>query len=1310
MTAAPARPDRPAPRRLPSDPADRRPSRRWGSWCPRPGLTLAASAVLVGSLGAASVPLAPTAPGTPAAVASAPAATSNPVAPLAPAPGLAPSPVQATDLETWAADLVAPPSLAAGDRDAALHGWLDRLDAEPDHPLAEATLRLVAAALTDVADPAALRQRLAGLDPSRFEPGARGLAARLVGRARSAEPGACAEGQDHHPRQLGLARVLAPLGPLGHPEAFRHDPQLLADPGFDRAHPGLDGEVRWRPLRRAGERAAFDPDDALIGGDGWALMALSFDVPAGGPAWLEVDLGDGAGSSFTGDLGTTLSFGDSAFRGWLLGANRTPPGYALSVNGAAPVVVDPVSAPVGAVQRHPLVLREGRNDLLLRFEVQAGFAPALAVLGADGLPVPGLEERLTPAPVGQPVDVAPPGPWPFGSAAALEGELPGPATRALRGLLSALDRHPAEGLADLLAAAEVSDDPTLLGLVAGVVEAMAYLPESVSSPRARQLVERGRALAPDHLPLAIAWSQVLEGEDRDEEALALMEELGEVHPEQADSVLRERSLLLGLGMVAQAELALEEALRRAPRSPRVLQVAAAQARNGGLRDEQAALLLRELLAQGVSASRAEGLARQLADLQRLDEAERWWTEALSRDADRSRRRRRAGSLMRQERWAEADALLAELCVQWPEWAGPWSERADLALRRGDPTAELALRQRVLELRPGHVPTRQRLAELTGVDPVRDFVARHDVDGAALLAEYDESGRDESVVRLLDLGLVWLFEDGSSETWTHELIQVRDLAACEQEGSVRLPGEVVEVATITAEGQRFEPALVGGEYVMPNLRPGDFIETITITRTDPPADGVLRPGAWFFRSTSQPFVVSRYVVDLPDGLGLRLHQHAFDGRHEVRQHDGRVEHLFERLDNERVLVEPGTPDQRWFVPWVEFGMDTPVEPALARMTRPLTAMTRLTPELREAAFTQAAYAAAGGGGQDVTARQLYAFVDEHLSRTTARPMPAVLSLLSEEGNPTLLLAALLDAVGIERELVWSRAIPPGADPEPDPPFADPRRVQNRLLLIVRPDDGPEVWCDPSIKGLPYGVLDGTAPGAEALAVTSREPLSEPVGQLPGQGWRLDLDLAPDGSARVSGSLSLLGAAGFGARQQLSEMPALYHRPVVQQFATQLLPGLDLTEAAIEGLEDDDPEGVRFTFAGTMARAFDPDADGGGLTRPLPLVRSELSAQVAVEGQRRLPFLTTGLGLDLAEVRLTLPEGFSLPEPPEGFAGTLEGWSYALALEQEAPDRWLLTRRFERQPFTLPAERYGELVVFCAALDDAEQALLRLRGPR
>ncbi|MDG2148694.1 MAG: hypothetical protein P8N09_04135 [Planctomycetota bacterium] len=1200
------------------------------------------------------------------------------------------------DAEAWAWDLVGPADGRTGDRDAIARRWLSHVAEQPGHPLAEASLRLVDAVQLDLADPLAFRKALLELGtPSGLSPAARMELDRLQAEARLADSLTDLLEEDQFPGVLKAYDVLGPLGPVQDPRAMAMEPEFIADPGFDVTHSGVLGEVRWLPLERSIYSGVIDPTDVLTQALGWCVVAARFEVPHGGPAWLEIDLGSGAGRSARGFAGAVFSYGRAGFLPLSPMAS-----YSYSLNGEASTIVDYLGAERSALTRVPVVLRDGANRILVRMRSAYAAEISISVHAPDGSAYPGLSGGRSAAGLGVTVS-EPLVEMKLNDAESYLSNEQGPGAEALLGFLQMLDRRPASGLARMeqaLSRSEGSQNAVDLAAgLAGLYRQLSYLPSNWRRARSRELIEQVLNQDPDHLPMGLALAEIFAAEDREEEALVELNRLSALYPEQSRTLLVSAELFGNLGWEARQEVFLVDAVERTPRSPVALSDLASHLSSYSAERLSAPLRSRRREAAGFSPQRLEQLAYELSRSGMTEEAGRVWERALIRSPDRSRRLRYAKYLLKIDDLYEAEEQLQGLVRDFPTWVGGWRVLADVALRLGNRELEREALLQVIHLEPSDRPTRDRLSDLGFPDPVETLRERFLLTTAEALERYTDTVRDDSVVRILDQAAVQLYADGSAETITHEIVQVRDLDACEREGELRLDGEVLRLATLKQKtGEVFEPVRVSGSYVMPQLEPGDFIERITRSKSSD-ASLVVRPGRWFFRSVSEPFVVSRYVIAVPRSLGVRFELHGRVDRHETFDVGDDVVHVFESLEQPRVLLEPGTPPGAWFLPWVEFGMDDDADSFASIYRTQLLPFVEVTPEISRAARD----ALVGVTGQEEAARALYDFVNETLVQRSTGPVPAVQTLLSKSGNPILLYVALLDAAGIENDLVWSRGVAPAADPDPTPAFIDMQRVQNELLAVVRPDDGPEAWCAMSARTLPYGELMGDAPGAVAYTVKGGEWIQMPEGDessKPGVRVNLEVNLALDGSAEVSGEFAYLGAWGFAAKQQIREAPEIHHRNFAESIASGVLPGLELKDYSIVGLHDREP--LAFRFSGHAPRFL--DADGG---RPMPIRRLEMSRDLAIEGQRNLPFLQNAVSVNDASIALRLPEGMKLMNPPPSFRETYGGQVYELSLAQGDDAEWILTRDFSQQPFSIEPEEYPELLGFARRVDEAERAWLR-----
>jgi hypothetical protein len=1231
------------------------------------------------------------------------------------------APAQDADLATWAQLLVDHPLAARGDRDAVARSTLGLLRDEPAHPLAEAALRLLELQLPELDDPQAVGEEVLALDAAALRaaglspPAARQLQ-RLQGQLAAAYAPSAALGADLFPGFLSRFMVLGPLPDAGDPLELRAASPEFTDPGLDREHAtvGLAGKpARWVALARSPLRPCVMAESVLDGTLGWALLACAFDAP-GGPAFVEVETSAAGGQAFAigtagGGRGRTLNpFGSAAAGGLGSAGDADAHAYSFSLNGEPAIVVDPRGRPGSPLRAHPVVLRNGRNRLVFAVPMGEHGALAVRVLGPDGWPLELLVEARPGDPLGEPVAGTPPAAPPPRSVDVLSAlPVPGVDEQALLGVLLGIDGRPAEGLAHVqLAQAREPARPGLQALLARRTLASDYLPDTWRRNTARALAESVVEQDPLNLAMALHVAGLVADEDREPEAVARLTELSEALPARSDALLQLATVYRKLDMDAQAEDALRRAADRTPGRPDVLRRLADLLGRQGRRTEAAGLELAALRAGGATARGLQSVAARLAALGRGADALELLREAVARDDAPSGRLALAGQLADLQRLDEADALLAALAQVYPRWLEPVLLRADLAGRRGDTAAERARLEEALARNPSQRPARERLAELGVPDAAEALFAAEALDLEALRRLDVDAGSEDSVVKIVDSAILHVWPDGSRETLTQDLYRVRDLKGCEQMGELRLPGEVLRVATIKPDGTEFEPVLVQGAYVMPSLQPGDCIVTETRVYEGAPPDGVVRLGGWYFASPEQPFGLSRYVVSVPRELPLRLVERNVQGvvTHEQHASGDAVVHVFEAMDQPRMLDEPHAPPPKWWLPWIEFGMDDDVPRHLAQLALGAREPVQVTPEIRAAADK----VLAGVQGDEARARALHAFVNTALDQRGWQG--ATSALLGREGSGTFLYSALLAAADVPHELVWSRGVAPEADEEPDPPFVESGYWSRKLLVLVEPRDGPAAWCDLDSESLPYGRLMHDAPGAPAVALPSRRLLTVPAAPMddrPTFDFALQVQASSDGSAQVQATAVPRGGLEWVYKENLRQAPAPLLKKWVQEVFASVAPGIDLSRHDLPGLREAD---VPLTLTGEGRVAHFLDDDGSSLSCQLPMPPLDLGAELAGgEGRRRLPYFLPEAVVQYTDARITLPPGLDVLELPAGLSLAWKVGRYDLTVQPDGSGGITVRRRVALPPFAMEPDEYAAFADFCAQVDAAERGRLRLARP-
>jgi len=1191
----------------------------------------------------------------------------------------------ADEREDYAARLVDSPFASKGDDEQALADLVRQLAEAPQHPLTYAALRLARARFDQARDPDAFAEAILALDPSAFD--ARAAREWLVLSGLMARRGQPLDSpRDFFPSFQREFFVLGPLGPRVHVRPWTTRRSLFEEPELASSHSGIDGEVAWRPLQRRGQTRFVAPNEMLQRDYGTCLLANVFDVTEAGPCIIEVE----------------VRFPSSAVN---LGAgfSGAVAGFEAALNGSAPVRVDFVTErPLLWHGRGELVA--GTNQLVLGTSLMriARGQFAVRVLTPEGRPYPGLRERREVADVaavadsGRLVSLAT-GP----TGLALEPGA-GPFEKGVLGGLLVYSRQEIQGIQLLREGVQLQPDSVALrSVLVSTLRAVEYLPRTWSQGRARKLAEEIIAQDPTHFMTQMYLADLYAAEDQEEEALTTMRMLAETYPDNPRPRVGLFQIYSALGMQAAAEQELFTALELAPRDRATLAQVLDHYERRGLDRKAAEVSLQLAAAEGGRANSIAEAALALADIGEVERARELFEQATA--GDFAFVWRYVDFLIEQDDDERASELVEAALERAPRSLAGLRRRADLARRAGDSGAELAALRRIHELEPSYQPNFERLQALTQSEPEAAFFAQQLLDATEVIAGYDEGERSDSQVSVLDHGLIYVHPDGSWAQVTQNIYQARDLAACEAMGKLDLPGEVIAVATIKrGSGERHEPVWVGGEYVMPSLEPGDFVEATYRTVRTRPLDDRARLGGWFFASVQRAFERSRYVVSIPNARPERIVTRNLDGiAHSTTTAGERTVHVFDALDQARVLPEPAAPPVEWFLPFVEYGGDEDLAFVFDYLAAEVEWFAQVTPEIAR----EAQRVAGDLASQKEQARALYRHIDQVLDKREPALGHATRALVAREGNPVFLYLALLRALQIDCDLVWSRASSPSTDPSPEPPFIRTGRWRELPLVVVRPTGAEPAWCDLSIRLLPYGVPTGRAPGAEGIASLRREFVTTPVTPLedsPSTVRALRFAIRSDGSAQVSDRTGFKGFAGFQLKEQLRNIPEQQRSLAMRQMAARSLPGIQLESAELVGIDSAD-QPVEIAVDGVIPRFLDEGASG--LTCNSPLTPLRLRARFASEGERKLPLFVSAPIVDHVDAVLELPPDLELAEAPETSEFTCPGGTYTLRVEAVDATTWRLERRVLIDGFALSAEEAPGFLDFCAQVDRLEARRLR-----
>jgi hypothetical protein len=982
---------------------------------------------------------------------------------------------------------------------------------------------------------------------------------------------------------------------------------------------------------------------------------------------------------------------------------------ALWSNGAARVELDGATVAarrshrrhVPATQLHELELGAGTHRLVLRFARATDAGSVMVGLArADGAPSDAAWTAPSPGPVPRRVEAPlPPQPWtgPLLAAALEPGGGPVLARLLAARAILRVDR---EGAKALLAEA-VALAPDAAPVRAALADALfddPTLDEQVA--RARVESERRRVLArdPGDAEVRLELSAQLRAGDRAADAEALLADLPAAAAERP------------AGRVERAAVA---RARGAPeRADALLAAAAAE----GSCDAGEAL--HDAAAARDAAAQVDLLARRLATCRRgrdrlVRHLERRGELAAALEAAAPLARARPASvddaLTRATLRAAAGDLAAALgeletvAALWPASPRLWKRIANVRELAGDRAGARAARERALAADGSDLALRRALALEDGqelLDGLRE-------DGAAAIRAYEAAGAlgDTSTALVLDACAQEFHPGGAATDRTHQIVHVLDQRGVDKYGEIHLPpgAEILTLRTRKRDGRTFEPdgGRAKGAISLAGLEPGDYVEMEYLRSARGGLDGHAAD-PFFFQDEGERLVRSTYVVAAPAALGLEVDAHNMEAPPLERSGD-RVWLRLERTEVPGLVGEPGAPQLKESLPFVQVGYGAGRDVLHRRMADALSTRTRPTVEL--AAFAREIRTAAGPGAtEEQLVRAAWARVAERILGSGSLAGEASEVLSRGRGSRTLVLAAVLDALGIEARIVLVR----GFEADPAPYRFARHALYGQTLLRIRAD-GRALWVDPDERDAPLGALPPSALDAEALVLGAPgEPLE--VTRTPAQAaapavrtTALRVEVATDGSATATGTDRYAGHSAGIIRGALQRFDAPTRRRIFEQSVASTFRGGVLSSLELRGMEDREAELV---VAYTVRVPGFARREGAGLVAEAALLPARLSEAFLRLAERRLPLLVPPNDPLVQRIEIVAPPGLLPRAAPD--VATASRWGRYERKERVDGATLVREERIELPRARVAPADYPDFARFVAAIDETQATPLRFTG--
>lgn len=623
------------------------------------------------------------------------------------------------------------------------------------------------------------------------------------------------------------------------------------------------------------------------------------------------------------------------------------------------------------------------------------------------------------------------------------------------------------------------------------------------------------------------------------------------------------------------------------------------------------------------------------------QAEQLWVEALDRVPDDIEAHQAlaefatlAGDHDRARKHLEAILALS------PYRVSSHVAMADLAATGGDAAAARTHLQAALQTIP-HSAILRRAADTLGVV---DDLDQWRIDGATALAEYQkylaDGGGYEGVgeVLALDRSAVRVYATGGQRQIVHIIVHLLSKEALDRYGELSLPdsAQLMTLHTIKPDGTRLDPEVIGGKdgVSLRDLEVGDFVEYEYAVESGPTGSmpGYVDVSTFRFRSLDVPYHRSELLVVHPASMPIAVDRRNGPPKEVTdRIKDGAEDVVtrYWRADQvTRLGVEPGHRPLLEELPNVRVYTKPELRDFLGTLAAQVRDAARTNPALRR----QARRLTARKKSQRAKLEALWKWTVERVEEGGDLSVPATVTLAGKAGNRTMLLYAMLRAVGIDVEL-WLLKDKFGVEPQ-DGGHPMLETYDAPILAVKLPGDEEPIMVTTASKVVPMGYLAPGLRGASAmrLALAPGErsgPVEAPALAQMKDGRVYDLDVALDatGQGAVSGTIALSGMEAVVWRQALSDIDRDRIEEVFTQAELGWLRGAQLSELEILG-EDDLEQPLVLKFSAT-APGMGVQQDGALRLRAAPMPLNPAARYAA------LPRRTTGLVVPYApehEVRV------------------------------------------------------------------------------
>ncbi|MBN1809688.1 MAG: hypothetical protein JW909_11520 [Planctomycetes bacterium] len=580
-------------------------------------------------------------------------------------------------------------------------------------------------------------------------------------------------------------------------------------------------------------------------------------------------------------------------------------------------------------------------------------------------------------------------------------------------------------------------------------------------------------------------------------------------------------------------------------------------------------------------------------------------------------------------------------------------------------------------------------------------------------DYPES----STCRIIDQKIAKIFPDGTMISYNHEASKILNSDGINRLKNRRISGKVLDVRTITPDGEVLEPTFLSGNITMPGLSVGAVVESKSIEFVAG-NDGRIPSGGWYFQDPqfSEPFLVSEYVLMVPKTLSERIYvrKSNFENISDPEPGGDRdnLVYRWTAKDMPRLQDEPGMPGAGHILPVVHIdNRETWNDINYSNLRNNSNAR----PEDSVKSALQEALTRAGidtaAPPRDIVAAVHNFVADEIVGEKGGDDAVAVLQ--TKSGNRLLLMSAMLRAAGLKLKDV----------------FVYPSRTNQMLMsggpidwlnpstasfvdraVAVELEDGGYIWLRADSRYLPPFVLPDDIYGGVGFIPSGAGGRFVPMPASPPVKYtdRIRLDMSVD-LEETAGTLVLMidatSAQAAGIKRAFKESEEDRRNILARSIANHFIKGAELAKWTVSGDNDrNKPFVLSIDFKSRYLVTPGPRGYEVSLgIQPLNMVRRLIAVP-----ERKYPLVLPGFQGEHDDVVIRFdPAKWRILRAPESATVVFDCLTYNLVCALDAKAGTLtVSRTFTTEPGTISPADYDGLAKVARRIDNMDNQHLIL----